>query len=216
LDAPVGTADGLGTPPAAPIVALPPIEELQPTLRLDAATGEPVRVGTIRWAFLLLLLGSLAEVGTIGLTWWRAIHMDSFPTAARLIVWANPNPGSVPSLLVATATMLIGVVLVAGPALAGYLAWVGRSAARWWAIGTLVLTAATYVITPPTASGASWLAPIWGNVGWLAVPLTLAGAALLWLPSARRTYTDWAGFRTPAGAASHTGEIVYGRLEQFR
>jgi len=206
----------LGAPPATPIVALPPIEQLQPTVRLDPVTGEPRRTAVIRVVFWLLLLASLAEAGTIALTWWRAIHMDSFGHAARLIGWAHPNPGSVPSLLIAAATMLTGVVLVAAPVLAGYLAWVGRPAARWWAIGALVLTGATYLITAPTVAGATWLAPIWGNVGWLAVPLTLAGALLLWLPVATMFFADWTTFRTPVTPVSPAGDVVYGRLEQFR
>jgi len=212
----MGTSDGLGTPTVAPIVALPPIEKLQPTLRLNPTTGEPVRAGAIHWAFFLLLLAGLAQACTIGLTWWRAIHMETFPTAARLVVWAHPNPGSLPSILIAVATMLIGLVLVAAPVMAGYLAWVGRAAAPWWATGALVLTAATFVVAPPTASGSFWLAPIWGNTGWLATPLTLAGAALLWLPSARRTFADWVGFRAPTAPVHFAGGIVYGRLEQFR
>jgi len=169
----------------------------------------------IRLAFWVLLLAALAEGGTIGLTWWRAIHMDSFPTAARLIAWAHPNPGSVASILIAVATMLTGLLLIAAPLVAGYLAWVGRSAATWWAVGALVLTAATFVITPPSA-GAHWLTPTWPNIGWLAVPLTLIGAALLWLPQARRTFADWVSFRAPAAPGDNPTNIVYGRLEQFR
>jgi len=213
---PSATTDGLGTPLATPIAALPPIEKLQPSLRLDPTTGEPHRSGTIRWAFLLLLLAGLAEAGTLGLTWWRAIHMDTFPAAARLIAWTHPNPGSIPSILIAVATMLLGLALITAPVLAGYLAWVGQAASRWWAIAALALSLATFVITPPAAPGASWLAPIWGNIGWLAVPLALGGAVLTWLPASGRTFADWVGFRRAAVPASHTGSIVYGRLEQFR
>ena len=208
--------DGLGTPLVTPIAALPPIEELQPRLRLDPATGEPRRAATIRWAFLLLLLAGLAEAGTIGLTWWRAIHMDTFSVAARLIAWTHPNPGSIPSILIAVATMLTGLVLVAAPILTGYLAWVGQAASRWWAVAALILSAATFVVAPTTTTGASWLAPIWGNIGWLACPLILGGAALLWLPASRRSYADWVEFRAPVAPAPHTGTIMYGRLEQFR
>ena len=207
---------GLGTPPATPIAALPPIEKLQPSLRLDPTSGEPYRAAAIRWAFLLFLLAGLAEAGTLGLTWWRAIHMDTFPAAAALIAWTHPNPGSIPSILIAVATMLIGLALVTAPVLTGYLAWVGQRASRWWAIAALVLSIATFVITPPAAPGASWLAPIWGNIGWLAVPLMVAGAVLIWLPDSGRTFADWAGFRRPIMPASHAGNIVYGRLEQFR
>lgn len=216
LAAQPGASDGLGAPPTTPIVALPPIEKLQPTLRLDPATGEPRRGGIIRVAFWLFLLASLAGAGTIALTWWRAIHMDSFPRAARLIAWTHLNPGSLPPIFIAVATMLIGVVLVAAPVMVGYLAWVARPAARWWAIGALLLTGATYVIAPPTAAGATWLSPVWGNVGWLAAPLILAGGLLLWLPPAGRTFADWAQFRTPVTPAASSGAVAYGRLEQFR
>ena len=216
LAVPDAATYGLGTPPTTPIAALPPIEKLQPTLRLDPNTGEPHRAGTIRWAFWLFLLAGLAEAGTIGLTWWRAIHMDTFATSARLIGWTNPNPGSIASILIAVATMLIGMLLIATPIVTGYLAWVGQSASRWWAVVALLLTCATFVVTPPTASRASWLAPIWANIGWLAVPLVLGGAVLTWLPGSQRTFADWVTFRKTALPASHTGKIVYGRLEQFR
>ena len=216
LETPAAAIDGLGTPPTTPIAALPPIEKLQPTLHLDPATGEPHRAKTIRWAFLLLLLAGLAEAATTGLTWWRAIHMDTFPTAARLIAWTNPNPGSIASILIAVATMLIGLALVITPVLTGYLAWVGQAASRWWAVAVLVLTGATFVTTPPSAAGVSWLTPTWGNVGWLAGPLVVGGAILLWLPASRCTFADWVGFRTPVAPSSPTGDVVYGRLEQFR
>jgi len=132
------STDGLGTPPAKPLTALPPIEKLQPTLRLDPGTGEPSRAWVVRLVFWLLLLAALAEAGTLGLTWWRAIHMDTFPTSARLLFWTHPNPGSVPSILLAVATMVIGVVPVAAPWWrAIWPGWDGRppvggQSARWY------------------------------------------------------------------------------------
>jgi len=202
--------DGLGTQPATPIVALPPIEKLQPTLRLDPATAEPYRARTVQVAYAALLLAAAAQAAGLGLMWWRAIHMDTFPAAARLIQWTHPNPGSPASLAVAVAVVAIGVVLVAAPALAGYLGWVGRPQAPWWAVGALAATAVTLAITPNT-----W-AVTWANIGWLAVPLTLVGVVTLWLPASRRGLRDWQAFRQPVKPAPGTGPVAYGRLEQFR
>lgn len=204
-----GASDGLGLPPAEPIAALPPIEKLQPTLRIDPATDEPFRASLVAAAFAVLLLAALAQAGSLALTWWRAIHMDTFGQADRLIAWVHPNPGSFASILTAVATVLIGVACVAAPVLAGYIGWTGRAAARWWAVGALVLMATTFLITPRFALD-------WSNIGWLAVPLTLAGAILLWLPATRRSLDDWAAFRRPGPAPSPPKSIVYGRLEQYR
>ena len=209
ISAGLSAGDGLGTPPADPIVALPPIEKLQPSLRVDPATDEPFRAPLVAVAFACLLLATLAEAGSLALTWWRAIHMDTFDNAARLIAWVHPAAGSFASILVAVVTMLTGLALIAAPVLAGYLGWTGRAAARWWALGAFILTAATLLVTPPFALN-------WPNIGWLAVPLTLAGAIVLWLPASRRNFADWTAFRQPGPPPSPPKAIVYGRLEQFR
>lgn len=206
----VGATGGLGKPLAAPIVALPPIEKLRPSLELDPATDEPRRSPLVRVAFAVLLLAAAAAAVGLALAWWRAIHMATFPTAIRLIVWTQPEPGYPLSLIVATAMVVIGVVLVAAPTLAGYLAWVGRPAARWWVLGALALTPATLVITPQ-----SWDVA-WANVGWLAVPIIIVGAVLLWLPATRARLDDWQAFRQPATPVAADGPVRYGRLEQFR
>jgi len=205
------TSEGLGTPPLTPIAALPPIEVIQPALPIDPHTGEPPHGATIGLAYGFLLLAAATQAVGLGLAWWRAIHMDTFATAIRLLQWTNPRPGSFASIALAVAFVVIGVILVAAPALSGYLGWVGRPAARWWALGALVLTAATFVVTPN-----NWQVT-WGNTSWLAVPLTLLGVIMAWLPRSRAVLSAWQSFRYPSPSTSANDQaIVYGRMEQFR
>jgi len=201
---------GLGTPPATPIVALPPIRQLKPALQLDPSTDEPHRHPNIKVAYLTLILAAAAQAAGLGLTWWRAINMDSFPTSCRLIEWASPDPGSPGSIGLAVAIVAIGVVLVAAPALAGYLGWVGRPQAPWWAVGALAVTPATYLLAP------SHGVVVWGNIGWLAIPITLVGTIFLWLPQSRQSLGEWQAFRHPAPPDAPPSRVVYGRLDQFK
>jgi len=201
---------GLGRAPATPIVALPPLEKRSADVRLDPATGEPARGATIALAYAALLAAGCAAAAGLGLTWWRAIHMDTFPVSARLVEWTHPNPGSPASIGIAIAVMATGVILTAAPVLAGYLGWVGRPAARWWALAAVAVGALTLLITPngPLVQ--------WGNVGWLTVPLALIGAILVWLPASQRRLRDWQTFRAPRSPAPPGTRVAYGRLEQFR
>ena len=203
-------SDGLGRAPRVPIVALPPIASLVPTLQLDPATDEPRRARLIGVAFACLLGAAAAQTVGVGLAWWRAIHMETFPESFRLVVWTHATPGSAASMLSAVALMVTGVVLVAAPVLAGYLGWVGRPASRWWVIGALALTAATLLVTPD-----NWHIGV-ANAGWLSVPLTVAAVVMLWRPESGRHLADWAAFRQPAPVPAVPGTVRYGRLEQFR
>jgi len=206
-----GVVQGLGDPPRQPILALPPIEVVHPLLPIDARTGEPPHGLTIRLAYAFMLAAAVMQAVGLGLAWWRAIHMDTFDTAVRLLVWTKPVPGSAASIFLAVLLVAVGVVLVAAPAITGYLGWVGRPAALKWAIAALVLTVVTLVITP-----ASWVFT-WANIGWLAVPFTLVGVVLLWLPGSRRMLNNWQAFRTPVSAPPPpVRPVVYGRLEQFQ
>ena len=202
---------GLGTAPATPILALPPMEAIRPELPIDPLTGEPPRALPIALAYVCLLAAAAVQATGLALAWWRAIHMTTFDTAVRLLAWSSPKPGSAASIFLSVLMMAIGVILVATPALTGYLGWVGRQAASAWAIAAVILTAATIFITPQ-----SW-AIAWGNIGWLALPLSLAGALLLWLPRSRRTLATWERFRQPAPTEPGSlRPVLYGRLEQFK
>jgi len=204
------TSEGLGTPPLTPIAALPPIEVIRPALPIDPHTGEPPHGATIGVAYSLFLLAAFAQAIGLGLAWWRAIHMDTFATAIRLFQWTNPRAGSFASIALAVSFVVLGVILVAAPAMTGYLGWVGRPAASWWALGTLCLMAATFVVTPD-----SWQV-IWANTAWLAAPLTLVGVIMLWLPQSRAALRAWQSFRYPSPSTPATGKpIAYGRMEQF-
>jgi len=202
---------GLGQAPETPILALPPTEALRPEMPIDPRTGEPPRALPIAFAYAALLAAAAVQAAGLGLAWWRAIHMETFDSAVRLLAWAAPSPGSAASIFLSILMMATGVILVATPALTGYLGWVGRPVAMKWAIAAVVVTAATVFVTPP-----SW-AIIWGNIGWLAVPFSLIGAGLIWLPQSRLALATWERFRGPASSGpDNTRPVIYGRLEQFQ
>lgn len=202
-------ADGLGTPPVTPIMALPPMEVLSPALPIDPMTNEPPHVFPVRLAYAFLLAAAACQCFGMGMAWWHAIHMETFDRAVRLLSWTKPTPGSLASIFLVVAMMGIGSVLTAAPAAAGYLGWVGRPVAPKLAVVALVLCVLLYLVTPPNWASIA-------TVAWLAVPLTLAGTSLLWLPASRRSLDAWQTFRNPAPVRTPERPIVYGRLEHFR
>jgi len=205
------TPDGLGKPPATPIVALPPIEALRPDLPIDPKTGEPPHALTVRLAYALWLAAAAAQAGGLAAAWWHAIHVKTFTRAIRLFAWWQVQPGTVTAIVLAIVMMAIGVALVAVPAITGYLGWVGRPAATKWAVAAVLATAATLLLTPDT-----W-ALIRSNVSWLAAPLSLAGAIMVWLPRSRANLAAWERFRHPVRPLDDAPKpVVYGRLEQFQ
>lgn len=205
-----GRGDGLGKPPAVPIATLPPIDVVRPELPINPRTGEPHHGATIAVAYGVFLAVGAVQALNLALVWLRAIQMSTFWDAARLLQWTNPRPGSAASILIAVAVIAIGVVLVAVPVITGYLGWVGRSAAIWWAIAAALLSLATLVTTPyPLALNLA-------NVGWLGVPLSLVGALVMWLPASRARLDVWRRFANPPSAATQSKPIIYGRLEQYR
>jgi len=204
-------AQGLGTAPTMPIVALPPIEALRPALPIDPLTGEPPHVRTVRIAYALWLAAAAAQAAGLAVAWWHAIHVETFTQAVRLFSWGQVAAGTPASIVLAIVMMVIGVALVATPAITGYLGWVGRPAATKWAVAAVVLTVATLFVSPAT-----W-APVLGNIGWLGLPLSLAGAVFLWLPRSRAGLAAWQAFRYPARPMEDAPKpVFYGRLEQFQ
>jgi len=177
---------------------------------IDPTTGEPPHGLTVTLAYAFLLCASAVQAANLGLAWWRAIHMDTFADATRLLQWTNPRPGSVASIALAVALVTIGVILVASPALSGYLGWVGRPQAPWWALGAVALSSATLVATPRP------LAVTWANIGWVGLPLVLVGAILLWLPASRAALGTWQAFRQQTLTPRGPENPAYGRLEHYR
>jgi len=206
-----GVDSGLGIPPSKAIVSLPPLEAIPSALPIDPKTGEPQRHFVIALAYGLLLLAAACQSAGLGLAWWRAIDMKTFPTAIRLLEWTKPVAGSPASIFLAVAMTAIGVMLVAAPAITGYLGWVGRPAAGYWALAALGLAALTLLISP------SPLKVNWANIGWLAIPLTALGCLLIWLPAAQKSLGYWQAWRQPQMTPPVERQpIRYGRLEQYQ
>lgn len=142
-----------------------------PPLPRPAETTPGARPGTVVAATVCFALAAVSAAVALAWAWWRSINMTTFPTATRLMRWTDPRPGSLASVLWATAMVLIGVVMTAMPALLAVNGWLGHRWVRWGAIGGLA--AASLAVTLNT-------------VAWASAPFAVAGLVLVWLPVSRR------------------------------
>lgn len=142
-----------------------------PPLPGPAETTPGARPGTVVAATVCFALAAVSAAVALAWAWWCSINMTTFPTATRLMRWTDPRPGSLASVLWATAMVLIGVVMTAMPALLAVNGWLGHRWVRWGAIGGLA--AASLAVTLNT-------------VAWASAPFAVAGLVLVWLPVSRR------------------------------
>jgi len=215
---------GLGTATAERIAVLPPIEQLDLSPKLSPRTGEPERPVWLVVALGFLYAAALVGAVTLAMTWWRAIHMPTFDHAARIIELLDPRTdpatqryaGTWPSILAAILLVATGVIVTAAPWLAAFNAWEGRRWARVFGVVCVPISGLAWFLTtgrPTFAPPAQWLT--W--VPWLALPLCLIGAALLWAPPVGRFFADF--IRVRAGvrpAAPPTKDVAYGPLDRYR
>lgn len=199
LDGP--TVDGLGTPPARPILTLPPLDELGPRIRISPNTGQPRRHPVMVAANVFLYGAAAVNAASLITAWWRAIHIEHFPTATRLIELINPRPGSLASIITVVGMVAIGLVMVTVPALAAFNSWNGH---RWSRIAALL----------SIAVGA--LAWFMNDLAWWSIPPAAIGALLLWLPPVGQYFTQWELFRGPESPPAPTQTaVVYGPLPRY-
>lgn len=192
---------GLGDPPTAPIVSLPPIEEAVAGYRLSKRTGEPVRSPLVIGATLAFGASALVAMATYWRYWWVAIHIENFGTSAKLIELFDPRPGSASSVVLVCVMAVIGVIMTAGPGVAGYNLWHGAS---WTRIAGLV------------ACGTSLLAFFVIPWSWLALGFAAIGAGLVWLPAVRPYFQAWDEFSNPKPAAIvPPAKVAYGPAPRF-
>lgn len=142
-----------------------------PPLPGPAETTPGARPGTVVAATVCFALAAVSAAVALAWAWWCSINMTTFRTATRLMRWTDPRPGSLASVLWATAMVLIGVVMTAMPALLAVNGWLGHRWVRWGAIGGLA--AASLAVTLNT-------------VVWASAPFAVAGLVLVWLPVSRR------------------------------
>lgn len=184
------------------IRTLPPLEVTQRGVPVSPVTGEPRRPRLLVASMVLLLLASLAAVVAFVRAWWETIHVQNWPHSIRLLSWTNTRPGSWQSITLAVVFGLIGLVMVAAPAICAHNAWAGQ---RWTRIGALV------------AAALECLAVLLNPIAWLALPFALAGAVALWLAPVGAFFDQWARFSAdPEPVAVADAPVAYGRLPRYR
>ncbi len=192
---------GLGELPVEPIVSLPPITEEVAGHRLSQRTGEPVRTPLIVAATASFALAALFAMASYWLYWWQAINITNFSTSARLIELFDPRPGSGSSVVLVCVMAAIGVIMTAGPGVAGYNTWHGASWSRGAGIAACLTSLLAFFMTP-------W--------SWLALVFAAVGTGLIWLPQARGYFTAWREINspTPPDIVPSTN-VAYGPAPRF-
>ncbi|MDU1588913.1 MAG: hypothetical protein E6873_06970, partial [Cutibacterium avidum] len=112
---------------AATIGTLPPPEDLETQAKTSATLGH-IAAG-------LYYVAAVAAAVALLVAWWQSIHMRTFIQATHLMSWTHPRPGSLASVLLATAMMCIAGGMVAMPGILAVNTWLGRPWVRWGAIG---------------------------------------------------------------------------------
>lgn len=193
---------GLGTQLDTPITTLPPIEQEVVGYPLSPRTGEPTRNALITLATASFCASALVAMGTYWWYWWVAINIEGFASSSKLIELFNPRPGSGSSIVLVCVMAVIGVIMTAGPAVAGYNVWNGTP---WARIAGLV------------ACGTSLLAFFVLPWSWLALGFAAIGTALVWLPQARPYFNAWQEFAHPAREPIVPASgVAYGPAPRFR
>lgn len=190
------------TPMPGEILTLPPLDELAPGIPISGATGQPRRGKVMVVGMALLYAAALSAAVALATAWWDTIHVDSWPSSARLFALAHVAAGTWQSVLLVLAMGLIGATMVSVPAIAGFNAWNGH---RWSRIVGLVAV---------VVSGLAWFL---NPIAWTGLPLSVLGAAILWTRPVTRYYGHWEAFRggEPRNPAVYT-QVAYGPLPRYR
>jgi hypothetical protein len=213
---------GLGTEPSTPIAVLPPVDQLDLRPSLSPRTGEPRRPAVLVVALSCFYAAMAVGVVTLVFVWWNAIHMTTFDHAARVIEWLDPRPGTEryagtwQSIAAAVLLVATGVVMVAGPWLQAFNAWQGHRWTRVFGFVCVPISGLAWLMTTGTPTFTAWSHWLtW--LPWLAVPFSLVGALLMWLPPVRRFLSDFRTVRHPAPPTPPPSSgVVYGPLDRYR
>ncbi|WIY82818.1 hypothetical protein [Propionimicrobium sp. PCR01-08-3] len=194
--------DGLGDAPAQPIVSLPPVAAEVAGYPVSDRTGEPKRPGLVVGATAAFAASALVAVATYWWYWWAAINIENFATSSKLIELFNPRPGSGSSVVLVCVMAIIGVVMTAAPAVAGYNAWHGAAWSRVAGIVSCVTGLLAFFVIPWT---------------WLALVFAAIGTVLIWLPSVKPFFEASELFANPPRpAVVPKKNVAYGPAPRFR
>ena len=183
------------SPSAPPRASAETIATLPPPEVPEAQAASSAKVGRI--AAGLYLTAAVAAAAALLIAWWQSIHMQTFIQATNLMTWTHPRPGSLASVLLATAMMSIAAAMVAMPGILAVNTWLGRRWVRWGAIGGVAVGCAAVTL--------NW-------VSWIGMPFLIAAGLMVWLPPVRR----WMDSLRPVTheAERPTFPVRYGRVPQ--
>ena len=183
------------SPSAPPRASAETIATLPPPEVPEAQAASSAKVGRI--AAGLYLTAAVAAAAALLIAWWQSIHMQTFIQATNLMTWTHPRPGSLASVLLATAMMSIAAAMVAMPGILAVNTWLGRRWVRWGAIGGVAVGCAAVTL--------NW-------VSWIGMPFLIAAGLMVWLPPVRR----WMDSLRPVTheAERPTFPMRYGRVPQ--
>lgn len=183
------------SPSAPPRASAETIATLPPPEVPEAQAASSAKVGRI--AAGLYLAAAVAAAAAFLIAWWQSIHMQTFIQATNLMTWTHPRPGSLASVLLATAMMSIAAAMVAMPGILAVNTWLGRRWVRWGAIGGVAVGCAAVTL--------NW-------VSWIGMPFLIAAGVMVWLPPVRR----WMDSLRPVTheAERPTFPMRYGRVPQ--
>lgn len=183
------------SPSAPPRASAETIATLPPPEVPEAQAASSAKVGRI--AAGLYLTAAVAAAAALLIAWWQSIHMQTFIQATNLMTWTHPRPGSLASVLLATAMMSIAAAMVAMPGILAVNTWLGRRWVRWGAIGGVAVGCAAVTL--------NW-------VSWIGMPFLIAAGVMVWLPPVRR----WMDSLRPVTheAERPTFPMRYGRVPQ--
>ena len=183
------------SPSAPPRASAETIATLPPPEVPEAQAASSAKVGRI--AAGLYLTAAVAAAAALLIAWWQSIHMQTFIQATNLMTWTHPRPGSLASVLLATAMMSIAAAMVAMPGILAVNTWLGRRWVRWGAIGGVAVGCAAVTL--------NW-------VSWIGMPFLVAAGVMVWLPPVRR----WMDSLRPVTheAERPTFPVRYGRVPQ--
>ncbi len=184
-------------PPIATVDAPPPRVIGVP---INPRTGEPRRPLVVVLATVLCWLAVAITAGSVLWVYWDAI--SRFAEASWLMGQFATEKGSLERVLLAVAVTVVAIIIGTANAIVGWYAFTGY---RWTRIAGLisaVLTCGALVLN---------------QLGWYAIPAGVIGAALLWLPPAKKFFLAWTARRHPEqGFAPPTIDVTYGPLPRYR
>lgn len=196
-----GTDDRLGPDGRGFIATLPAGADEPDQLPVSDRTGQPRRHPVMVVADAFLYLGCAITAVALALFWWQAITITRFSTSARLMTWLAPRPGSWQSMLYSGLVFAMALVTITTAALAAFQAWNGYAWSR--IAGLVALVGAALTIAQ-------------NQVAMLAIVPIVIGVVLLWLPTLRPYFDQWARFRAgPAPAPDLVESVWYGPAPRY-